>query len=34
MKEGNGTTALIFWDYLDELRSCLVRITCNSQDLF
>lgn len=27
MKEGNGTTALIFWDYLDELRSCLVRIT-------
>lgn len=26
MKEGNGTTALTFWDHLDELRSCLVRI--------
>lgn len=26
MKEGDGTTALTFWDHLDELRGCLVRI--------
>lgn len=26
MKEGNGTTALTFWDHLDELRGCLIRI--------
>lgn len=25
MKEGDGTTALTFWDHLDELRGCLVR---------
>lgn len=26
MKEGNGRTALTFWDHLDELRGCLIRI--------
>lgn len=26
MKEGDGTIALTFWDHLDELRGCLVRI--------